>query len=144
MWNFAEVCDKVKTDNFSTLFKDWVNWSHFTKKLWPRQTNGLWILEKFLVFAIIRQEFLSVVQVSRILHIARKKHSNFRESGAHSVKTSTVACDPIFLLQSASMSHIWLTLVPSLKKIWIVRTFQGNYLKEVSYKIVICVPQNSL
>ena len=33
MWNFAEVCDKVKTDNFSTLSKDWVNWSHFTKKL---------------------------------------------------------------------------------------------------------------
>ena len=27
------------------------------------------------------------------------------------------------------MSYIWLSIVPSLRKIWIVHSFQGNYRK---------------
>ena len=36
--------------------------------------------------------------------------------------------DPIFLLHF-SMSCAWISIVPSLTEIWIVRRFQGNYIK---------------
>ena len=37
--------------------------------------------------------------------------------------------DTIFLLRFFLVSCVWIWIVPSLTKIWIVRHFQGNYLK---------------
>ena len=37
--------------------------------------------------------------------------------------------DRISYITVIFMSYIWLSIVPRLRKIWIVDSFQGNYLK---------------
>ena len=86
------------------------------------------VLVRFLVFPM-KWEFLTVVQVSNTSRTTRKKHS---ESQAQRAKTSMVT--PSFYC-SFWASYIWLTFVPSLKTIWIVHHFQGNYLNWVKTRV---------
>ena len=62
------------------------------------------------------------LQLSDLGYWTTKKHSELQ---AHWAKTSKVT--PSFYC-SFWMSYIWLTFVPSLKKLWMVYHFQVNYL----------------